>query len=225
MKNFILVIYALPGGGKGTQGKILENKLGANYLCSGDVIRQILKENSPLGKKVKTRYDQGIPQPDEVILEIFTNYILNIAKATDNDRFVIDGFPKTIKQAEALEKISDRLGLPKPFFIFLDVDPKSAIKRISNRLFCQMCGSSYLPSHPEYLAKSCFKCQNTIAIRSDDKPSVVRKRVEDEMIRIQILLNFYKKQNRLISVDGNPSIETVSKSIFESLKKIGITSQ
>ncbi|EKD56266.1 MAG: hypothetical protein ACD_58C00241G0003 [uncultured bacterium] len=222
MKDFTLIIYALPGGGKGTQGKYLRDKYNANYLSSGDIIRKLKEESSPLGKEIKNRYNKGIPQPDKVIMEIFGNSIKKLVTDTANKKFVIDGFPKTANQAEFLDKLSAQLNMANPIFIYLDVDASSVIKRISSRLFCHECGASYLPLQNEFVEKKCFKCNGLLQIRDDDKPEVVKTRILEEKKRIKTLLEYYKKTNRLLIIDGKPAITKVNQLIIDSLRKNGI---
>lgn len=222
MNKLTLIIYALPGGGKGTQGKILKDKYDTNYLCSGDIIRMIKEENTTIGRQVKERYDKGIPQPDEVILEIFRLKMLELVRATGNKKFVIDGFPKTIHQADSLEEICDELEMSKPYFIYLDVPENEVIKRISNRRFCKNCGTSYLPSQIEYNKMNCSKCDKRLSVRDDDKAEILMRRIQEENKRIGKLTDYYQNKDRLITINGKPSVLKVADLIVQSLMQKGI---
>lgn len=218
MKNFTLILYGFPASGKGTQGRILQHKLAANYFSSGDLIRKIKEENNRLGQEVKKRYDQGIPQPDRIITRVFIKKVQDIVEQSGPKRFIFDGYPKSINQANALEEICQKLSLELPYFFYIKISAKSALKRISSRLFCPKCNKSYLPKDKEYKSKSC-SCGGHLTIRDDDKPAVVKNRLKKEKIIITKLEKYYKSKQRFFSINGEASVNKVSQSILQLLKK------
>ena len=218
MKAFTLILYGFPGSGKGTQGKLIVQQYKANYLGSGDAIREIMQSDSELAKQVKDRYNKGIPQPDDVIVEIFKEKISRLLQDSHNKKFVIDGFPKSINQAQELDTLAKKLSLSAPIFIYLDVPESVVLDRISNRLFCINCGISYLSSQDEYAKGICSKCGGKLSKRIDDEPETVKTRLQKEQIIISTLLEYYKKENRLISVNGNQDINSVYKEIIHKLQ-------
>lgn len=219
MKNFTFIIAALPGGGKGSQGQILSKKLKANYFATGDIIRQIIKGDSQLSQEVKKRYDQGIPQPDSVIDELFKKTIIDFINLSGNKRFIFDGYPRSLSQAIKLDKLCKELDLAKPHFIYLKVKPQTALLRISRRLFCNKCGLSYLPGQTEYIKSLCSRCGQKIVIRDQDNPEIAKIRIDKEKIILDQLIDYYQKNNRLIEVDGEPNIEIIANNIINILTK------
>ena len=222
MEAFTLILYGFPGSGKGTQGKLIKEKFNVNYLASGDVVREIMQSNDELGKLVKDRYNKGIPQPDDVIVEIFKKKMELVLIDSKNKKFVIDGFPKSINQAIELDNLSKKLFLKSPFFIYLEVPENVVIDRISNRLFCTNCGISYLPTQDEYKKEICSRCGDKLSKRIDDEPETVKVRLQKEKIIISNLLKYYQKKERLITINGNQSIDYVHKDIVNKLKINGM---
>lgn len=216
----IVTIIGPPGSGKGTQGALIAEKYGLNYIVAGNIIRKLRTLDTPLGKRVKENYDKGVPQPDEIIIEAFRE---EFSKMDVQKGFLLDSFPLSIGQAHELEKILTEYNLPPNVVIYLDVSADSVIKRIGKRLICSKCGAVYLPSNPAYATGKCSKCGGDLMERADDKPEVVRTRIEQYKSRMVDLKNYYQERGRLIVINGEPGIEEISADIFihidEYLKK------
>ena len=222
MKDFTLIISALPGGGKGSQGQLLQQQLKANYVATGDIIREMRNASSPLGKEIKQRYDQGIPQPDEVIVEVFKNTLEKLIAQNNHKRFILDGFPRSLSQAKLLDQFATELNIPKAYYIYLNVKPESVVKRLAKRLFCSKCYTSYLPAHPEYQTKICSKCGGKLTHRDQDQPEIIKIRLKKEKQIIDQLIKYYQDNQRIIMVDGEPSIEEVNKTVKQALNEKGL---
>lgn len=219
MSDFTLIIAGLPGSGKGTQGHLLAEKLPANYLVTGDIIRQIRQENSPLGKAVKARYDQGLPQPDEVIVDIFKAKVKELLAQSQYKRLILDGFPRSLNQAQILDQFAQEINFPLPYFIYLAVQPQSVVERLSKRLFCQQCFASYQPKDQEYQSKICSRCGSKLWWRDQDQPAIVKIRIAKEKEILDQLINYYQQKHRLITVDGEPAIDQVHQQVSRSLQE------
>lgn len=224
MKDFLFIIAALPGGGKGSQGQILSKKLSANYFATGDLIRQIISSDGQLSAEVKIRYDQGMPQPDDVIDEIFKQTIVKYLNESGNKKFIIDGYPRSLSQAKKLDILSDQLNLAKPYYIYLKVKSETALNRIAKRLFCNSCGLSYLPGQTEYIKTACSRCGKQISVRDQDKPEIAKIRISKEKVIIDDLVKYYQKNNRLLTVNGEPDISSINNNIISLLTDKGLIS-
>lgn len=220
MKDFTIIISGLPGSGKGSQGKILQKRFTANYIVTGDIIRQIRQKKNKLSQEVNKRYNQGIPQPDYVIVDIFKSTVKKLLLR--NKKFIFDGFPRSLNQAKILDKFCLEIKISPPFFVYLRIKPQTVIKRLSQRFFCNQCGTSYLPSQIQNHGKICANCNAVITHRDQDSIGIVKKRISKEEAIIDKLLVFYKKLDRLIIIDGEPTIDQVTQSILKSLDEKGI---
>lgn len=217
-KQLVLIIIGPPGSGKGTQGKLIAKKYGLNYIVCGDLVRELRAQNTPLGQKVKSFYDKGIPQPDKVIIQAINQ---KLSSLTIKNGILFDTFPLSLVQAVALEKILKKLNLPQPYTLYLDIKSSTAIKRAVGRLVCSGCGKIYLPDNSKsYLKKQCFKCGGKLIQRADDKPKVIDRRIREYKSRMQDLRNYYYKKDKLLLIDGEPTIPEVTKNIFAKLKEI-----
>lgn len=217
--SFIISISAPPGGGKGTQGKLLRDTYNCYYLASGDIIREIKQLDTPLGREINKRYNQGIPQPDSVINKIFFNKIEKLFTKSDTKRFILDTFPLSLTQAVALKEFCQKNNLPNPYLIYLEASNSELIKRMSERLFCPNCGASYKKGSFEYKNKQCAVCHNKLVKREDDKIITIKNRLKEFKLRIIDILDYYKTENRLIVISGLGSIEEIHQNIVNKLTK------
>lgn len=212
----ILNIIGPPGSGKGTQSKAIMEKYGVNRISPGDLIRELRAENSSLGQRVKINYDKGIPQPDDIVIEILKNKLLS----SDIKKGVLFDPLLSVGQTEAMEKILKDLGMPDLWAIYLHISPKTVVKRAGDRLICSDCAAIYLPIDGEaYVNRKCSKCGGKLIQRPDDKPEIITRRIQEYESRMKDLKKYYQKKGRLIIIDGEPSIEEISEDIFNHINE------
>jgi adenylate kinase len=182
------VIFGAPGSGKGTYASRLQVKLGADVVATGDILRGIMKENTPLSSKVKGYVEKGLLVPDDVVLEVLQN---RLAKIPEEKSFILDGFPRTIDQAEALEKIA---GID--VIILLTVPDWIIIERLSSRRICRNCGEVYNVRFLKPKVENvCDKCGGQLYQRSDDTAEVIKDRIQVYEKQTQPLLRHYREKN------------------------------
>ena len=213
MKKTIYVFLGLPASGKGTQAKILAEKLNIKMVSAGDLIRQIIAEggDDPFVVEIRKRYDAGIPQPDEVVIDLFRTF-LDEAKGS----VILDNFPFSVGQAEFLTNYvnnhSDEWNEPK--IIFIKVDSEMAIKRAITRKVCMSCGAIY-GAIDEMI---CEKCSGPLVVRSDDNEDTMRNRIKQYVPRLNELVEYYGKDNgEVIEIDGSLSVPEVASRIEKKL--------
>lgn len=213
----ILNIIGPPGSGKGTQSNAIMKQYGVNRISPGDLIRELRAQETLLGRKVKTNYDKGIPQPDDIMIEVLKNKLLSL----DIKKGLLFDPLLSIRQTEEMEKILKHLGMPDLYAIYLHVSPETVIKRVSDRLICSECATIYLPSDGEaYLSKKCDKCRGQLIQRPDDKPEIIARRIQEYESRLKDLKKYYQEKGRLIVIDGEPSIEEISQDIFNQIDEL-----
>lgn len=211
-----LIIFGPPGAGKGTYASMLQEKLGIVKISTGDMIRDTIKSGSELGKKMKQFYEKGELVPDELIIEMLKE---RTSKSDVKEKgFILDGFPRTIEQAKALNKIAKIDGI-----INLDVPNWVIVERLSNRRICKKCGAIY---NVKYLKPKvegvCDKCGGELYQRNDDKPEVIKERIKVYKKQTEPILEYYKnKVPFIVSGADNPEIppKIIVKEIIENMKK------
>jgi len=217
-RPFHLIILGLPGAGKGTQGKLIKERFGLSYLSTGDLIRKLCintDDKNPFYIKVRDRCNKGIPQPDDIIVEIVKKKL----KTIDLKKGIIfDDFPLSMPQVEDLEKIIEDFDLPCPTLLYIDVSEKEVVKRLGKRKFCPKCNVAYYPGSPGYKSGKCSNCGGKITVREDDKPEVVERRLEEYKKRIAPIMKYYNEKDRLIKINGEQSIGKVFAEILDKLE-------
>ncbi len=209
LKNKQFVIIGPQGSGKGTQAKLLANNLDLVHISTGEIFRQAVGSGSDLGLKVKQVIDQGQLMPDDI-----TNHLVAARLKESSQGFILDGYPRTLAQAEFLYKLA-----PDILVINLELPDDEAVSRIAGRRNCLKCGAVYhVHYQPPRLNNICDKCGSELSQRADDVPEVIRQRLKTYHNQTEPLLNFYKQKGVLLTVDGRPSIEEVSRLIGDSLK-------
>ncbi|MEY8736887.1 adenylate kinase [Lactobacillus sp. AN1001] len=214
-----LMLMGLPGAGKGTQAEKIVDQYHIPHISTGDIFRAAMKNNTPMGIEAKSYMDKGELVPDEV-----TNGIVKerLAKDDVNDGYMLDGFPRNMAQAEALETFGAELGKPLNCVINIHVDPESLMERLTGRYICRNCGATYHKIfNPTKVEGTCDCCgEHEFYQREDDKPETVKNRLDVNIKMNTPLLDFYKKQGILHEVDGNQDIDKVFADIKAVLDQI-----
>ena len=210
-----IIMLGAPGAGKGTQAKQIASKYGVPHISTGDIFRANIKNGTDLGKKAKEYLDQGLLVPDELTCDLVMD---RIAQDDAKNGFVLDGFPRTIPQAEALTAALTKIGQSMDFAIDVDVPDENIVNRMSGRRACLNCGATYhIVSIPPKKEGICDTCGNELVLRDDDKPETVQKRLDVYHDQTQPLIDYYKGQGILQSVDGTQPMETVFAEIVKIL--------
>jgi adenylate kinase len=196
-----------PGAGKGTQAKMIAEKYNIPHISTGDIFRANIKNGTELGKKAKEYIDQGQLVPDELTLDL----VMDRFKKDDcKNGYVLDGFPRTIPQAEALKAALEKMGETIDYAINVEVPDENIVNRMSGRRACLNCGATYhIVSIPTKVEGICDRCGQPVVLRDDDKPETVQKRLTVYHEQTQPLIDYYKKQSILKTVDGTQPMEKV----------------
>lgn len=206
-----------PGAGKGTQAQMIAGQYHIPHVSTGDIFRANIKNGTELGMEAKKYMDQGLLVPDELTVKILLD---RVAEEDCKDGYLLDGFPRTIPQAEVLDKALAELGDAIDYAINVDVPDENIVKRMSGRRACLSCGSTYHMEHiPPKKEGVCDKCGNDLVLRDDDKPETVLNRLEVYHKQTQPLIQFYEEKGVLKTVDGTKPMKEVFDSIVEILEK------
>ena len=206
-----LILLGAPGAGKGTQAEILVKKLSIPAISTGNMLREAIANGTELGKKAKQHMDEGTLVPDELILGIVAD---RVAQPDCSKGFILDGMPRTLAQAEALEK----MGVHIDHVVSIEVDDAVIEGRMTGRRVCPKCGASYhIVANPPKMEGICNACGSELSIRKDDAPETVRKRLEVYHATTEILKEFYGKLGRLCIVEGNQPIEKANEEILKAI--------
>ena len=210
-----IIMLGAPGAGKGTQAKQIAAKYGIPHISTGDIFRANIKNGTELGKKAKEYMDQGLLVPDELTCDLVMD---RISQEDCKDGFVLDGFPRTIPQAEALDAALEKKGDKMDYAIDIEVEDENIIRRMSGRRACLNCGATYhVVTIPPKKEGICDVCGSELVLRDDDQPETVKKRLDVYHEQTQPLIDYYKKQNILKSVNGMEPMETVFTNIVAIL--------
>lgn len=207
-----LILLGAPGAGKGTQADILSRLLGIPAISTGNILRAAVKEGTPVGLKAKEFIDAGKLVPDDVIVGIVKE---RLAKPDCERGFILDGMPRTIPQAEALEEAKIEIDAA----LSLNTEDKVIVERMSGRRTCLGCGATYhVVSAPPKEEGKCDKCGGELTVRKDDAPETVRSRLDVYHRETEPLLDFYAKRGKLLEVENQPTIEQTTAEIKKALK-------
>ena len=210
-----IIMLGAPGAGKGTQAKKIAAKYGIPHISTGDIFRANIKNGTELGKKAKTYMDQGLLVPDELVVDLVVDRV-NQDDCTNG--YVLDGFPRTIPQAEALTEALEKMGQKVDFAIDVNVPDENIVKRMGGRRACVTCGATYhMVYAPTKKEGICDTCGGELILRDDDKPETVQKRLNVYHDRTQPLIDYYTSQGILRTVDGTVDIDDVFRAITEFL--------
>ncbi|MBN8210805.1 adenylate kinase [Bacillus sp. NTK071] len=211
-----LVLMGLPGVGKGTQAEKIVEKYGIPHISTGDMFRAAIKEGTPLGLKAKEFMDSGNLVPDEVTIGIVRE---RLGKDDCEKGFLLDGFPRTVAQADALEEILSDLEKKLDYVINIAVEEDQLMQRLTGRRVCRNCGATYhVIFNPPKEEGVCDKCGGELYQRDDDKEETVRTRLEVNKQQQQPLLTFYEGKGYLKTIDGNKDINEVFEDVDQLLK-------
>lgn len=209
-----IIMLGAPGAGKGTQAKMIAEKYGLPHISTGDIFRANIKNGTELGKEAKEYMDKGLLVPDELTVRLLLD---RVAQDDCKNGYVLDGFPRTIPQAEVLDEKLSELGEKVDYAINVDVPDENIVNRMSGRRACLSCGATYhIVSIPPKKEGFCDVCGSELVLRDDDKPETVQNRLKVYHDQTQPLINFYEKKGVLRSVDGTLPMEEV----FTAITKI-----
>lgn len=209
-----IIMLGAPGAGKGTQAKMLADKYAIPHISTGDIFRANIKNGTELGNKAKTYMDQGLLVPDELVVDL----VVDRVKQDDCKKgYILDGFPRTIPQAESLDAALAELGDKVDYAVNVEVPDENIIIRMSGRRACVACGATYHIVHiPTKVEGICDRCGNKLILRDDDKPETVEKRLKVYHEQTQPLIDYYNGKGSLVEVDGTKDMNDV----FEDIIKI-----
>lgn len=210
-----IIMLGAPGAGKGTQAKKIAEKYQIPHVSTGDIFRTNIKDGTELGRKAKEYMDQGALVPDQLTIGMLMD---RIQKEDCKDGYVLDGFPRTIPQAESLQKAITEMGQQIDFAINIDIPDENIINRMSGRRACISCGATYhIVYNPSKVPGICDVCGSELVLRDDDKPETVKKRLSVYHAQTRPLIDYYKEAGVLVNVDGTQALNKVFSDITDIL--------
>ncbi|HBT20950.1 MAG TPA: adenylate kinase [Peptococcaceae bacterium] len=210
-----IILLGPPGSGKGTQAEFIKKKLGISHISTGDMFRKAIEEGTELGRKAKEYLDSGQLVPDEITVGIVRERL----NESDCERgFLLDGFPRTVTQAEALDEILKEKGVELDAVININVSREELIKRLTGRRICRNCGATYhIIFNPPAVENTCDKCGGELYQRKDDTEETIINRLEVYKKQTEPLIQYYENRGILKNIDGGQSIDEVTREIGISL--------
>ena len=210
-----IIMLGAPGAGKGTQAKKIAAKYGIPHISTGDIFRANIKEGTELGKKAKTYMDQGLLVPDELVVDLVVD---RLQQDDCKKGYVLDGFPRTIPQAESLDAALAKVGDKMEYAIDVNVPDENIVNHMGGRRACVGCGATYhIVYNPTKVEGICDACGEKLILRDDDKPETVQKRLGVYHEQTQPLIDYYTKAGILKEVDGTVDMEEVFQNIVQIL--------
>jgi adenylate kinase len=210
-----LMVFGAPGAGKGTQAKFLVQKYNIPQISTGDMLRSAIEEKTEMGMEAKKYMDSGELVPDSTIIGIIKE---RLQKDDCQNGFILDGFPRTLAQAQALQTLMDESGKKLDKVLSFDVPDELIINRIAGRRVCPKCGASY---HTEFNPPKkdgiCDVCETELIIRKDDNPTTIKNRLENYHKQTAPLIDFYKKLGVFAQIDGSQELQKVTEDMFKNL--------
>lgn len=210
-----ILLFGPPGVGKGTQAKLLVERYNLKHISTGDILRDEVKKNSALGNKIKKILEEGKLVSDDIMIEIIRQTLKSNKKSKG---FILDGFPRTVAQAIALNELFNELGEKINFVIYLDLDENKIIERLENRYSCNVCGKIVNKQTDDIRDLKCPICGGELIKREDDKPEIILKRMKVYRESTEPVKEYYKKQNILFVVDGDGTVNEVADKILEVIE-------
>ena len=210
------ILLGPPGAGKGTQAETIVNEFKVPHVSTGDMFRKNIKEETELGKQVKAYLDKGMLVPDELTVEIVKDRIL---QSDCSNGFLLDGFPRTIEQANALDKVLSETGQKLDYVINIQVDPKLLVERAVGRRICKDCGQTYhLTFNKPKNEGICDKCGGELYQRKDDTEETVANRINVYQEQTQPLIEYYANKGIILDINGEQPIDKVGSDIISNLR-------
>ena len=206
-----LILLGAPGAGKGTQAEVICDKLGIPAVSTGNILREAMKNGTEMGRKAKSYIDSGALVPDDVIISIIKE---RLAQDDCKNGFILDGVPRTVAQAEALET----MGVDIDKVVDIEVADETIVKRLSGRRVCSACGASYHTLYkPSANPDRCDRCNGQLIVRKDDEPATILERLRTYHELTEPLVDFYKERGKLVVVEGQEEVADTSRLLFEKL--------
>ena len=206
-----LILLGAPGAGKGTQAEVICDKLGIPAVSTGNILREAMKNGTEMGRKAKSYIDSGALVPDDVIINIIKE---RLAQDDCKNGFILDGVPRTVAQAEALET----MGVDIDKVVDIEVADETIVKRLSGRRVCSACGASYHTLYkPSANPDRCDRCNGQLIVRKDDEPATILERLRTYHEFTEPLVDFYKERGKLVVVEGQEEVADTSRLLFEKL--------
>lgn len=215
-----IILLGPPGAGKGTLASSLKDRLNIFHISTGDILREEMKKNSSIGAKIKGIVESGQLVPDEVVTDIIR---LRVASAdVKKQGFLLDGFPRTEKQAQDLDDILSKLGQSIDFTLYMKATVPVIIRRLTGRLVCRKCGALFHKyNKPPAKQSVCDECGGELYQRSDDNEETIKKRMEVYLDSTKPIINFYQKQNKLVELDSDRDSDVVENDLMKILNGAG----
>lgn len=211
-----ILLLGPPGAGKGTQAKLLVDRYGIPQVSTGDILRLAVKDQTPMGVRAKSYMDQGALVPDEVVIGIIRD---RLAMSDCSGGFILDGFPRTVPQADALASVLTGLGKSVEHVISIHVDKEELLQRITGRRVCRSCGRGYhVRFDPPKSPTICDSCSGELFQRDDDKEETMRKRLEVYEAQTAPLIEYYGREQKLRTVVGTGSIDEIQGALVKILE-------
>ena len=212
-----IVLLGAPGSGKGTQAQLLIEKYAVPQISTGDLLRAAVEAQTPLGRQAKTIMDAGQLVPNDIVLGMLRERLYN---PDAKNGFILDGFPRNVEQAAALDELLKNIGQPIETALLIEVDFDSLMQRLTGRLTCSDCDTVYnIFTNPPVIDNECDKCGGALHHRSDDNEDTIGKRLRVYETQTQPVIDFYRQQNKLISVEGKGEILDIAKCLSKEIKK------
>lgn len=218
-----LVMIGPPGAGKGTQAVRIASRYDIAHVATGDIFRNAVKDNTPLGLKAKAYMESGQLVPDEIVIDMIAE---RLGEPGCHSGFVLDGFPRTLNQAQALDGVLAKLALSLDRVILVDVPFEELVKRAIGRRVCKDCGANYhIVYSPPLKPGTCDRCGGELYQRDDDKEETVRRRLQVYLGESQPLTAYYEDKDILSRIDGNRTIDEVTEAIVREIETLGLASR
>jgi adenylate kinase len=212
-----IVIFGPPGAGKGTQAKFISEEFNVPHISTGDILRENVREGTSLGKKAKAYMDKGALVPDELLIDLIKE---RLQKPDTRRGFLLDGYPRTLAQAKALDEILDDINKKLDAVVNVDVGANELVRRLGGRLTCKSCQASYnVKTKPPKVPRICDLCGGELYQRADDTEAAIKNRIKVYKKQTQPLIDYYKKKGLLIDIDGEREIDEVRSDIMKALER------
>ena len=215
--GFKLILLGPPGGGKGTQAEFIKKRYDLFHISTGDILREAIKNGSPVGLKAKRYMDAGELVPDETVGEIIEEKL----KEDDvKEMFLLDGFPRTVKQVEILDQALEHVGSQIDCAFFIDLDEEEIVRRLTGRRVCSSCGALYnVTFKPPRIDATCDQCGGDLIQRKDDSENVIRERLSIYRTETLPIINIYDARGIMVRLDGSRGSEEVQRKIVAHLSE------